>query len=308
MEAQNRLDLWGVWRLYKCISECSPDVVHVHHTVSAFWASIFGKIMGAKVVRTEHNNAEFHTPSQRVVNSVSQALSDLVLCNSRNTYQSMNSVQKRIIGDRWRVVYNGVDVKRIERAASLSPPLEKGETITVGSVGRLVDQKNYRRLIEAFSKVVPCFSKPLRLVLVGDGENRRALEQQIEDLGLNEQVVLVGELDRDEVYAALHSFDIFIMPSLWEGFCNAAVEAMAAELPIVCSNIPTLREVVGNVALYADPEDSNDIANVLLKLLRQGEEKWRKKGDEAHRRATERYSVTRTAEQYEQSYRCVVGK
>jgi len=83
---------------------------------------------------------------------------------------------------------------------------------------------------------------------------------------------------------------------------------MAAELPIVCSDIPTLREVVGDVALYADPEDSNDIANVLLDLLRRGEEEWRKKGDEAHRRATERYSVTRTAEQYEQSYRRVMEK
>lgn len=257
-------------------------------------------------MRTEHNNAEFRTPIQRVLNSVSQALSDLVLCNSRNTYRSMTSVQKRLIGDQWRVVYNGIDVERIERASSLSPPFEKENAITVGSVGRLVDQKNHRRLIGAFSKVVSRFSKPVRLVLVGDGENRRALEQQIDDLGLNEEIVLVGEVDKDEVYAALHSFDTFIVPSFWEGFCNAAVEAMAAGLPIVCSDIPTLREVVGDVALYADPEDSNDIANVLLDLLRRGEEEWRRTGAEAYRRATERYSVTRTAEQYEQSYRCVM--
>jgi len=218
----------------------------------------------------------------------------------------MSSWQKRLIGDRWRVVYNGVDTERIEKASSTPLPFETKNAVTVGSVGRLVDVKNYQRLVDAFAEVNSCFPEPLQLVLVGDGENRRLLEQQIDDLELNEQVALVGEVDRDEVYAALHSFDIFVVPSLSEGFCNAAVEAMAAGLPIVCSNIPTLREVVGDVALYADPEDPNDIANVLLDLLQRGEEEWRRKGNEAHRRAMERYSVTRTAEQYERSYRRVM--
>jgi glycosyltransferase involved in cell wall biosynthesis len=308
--AQSQGDWWGVWRLYHSVKEYAPDAVHVHHTVSAFWASLFGKLTGAKVVRTEHGNAEFRAAGQRVINAVSQALSDLVICNSRNTYRSMSSWQKRLLGDRWRVVYNGVDMERIEEFASTPPPFEiaKENVVTIGSVGRFIDQKNYRQLIDAFAQVVSRFPKPIRLVLVGDGENRRTIEQQIDDLELTQQVVLAGEVSKDEVYAALHSFDIFVVPSLGEGFCNAAVEAMAAGLPIVCSDIPTLREVVGDVALYADPKDSTRIANVLLGLLRQGEEEWRKKGNKAHRRATERYSVARTAEQYRQSYRQVAAK
>lgn len=307
--AQWRGDLRGVWKLLRCTFSYQPDVVHVHHTVSAFWATLFGRMIGAKVIRTEHSNTQFHTLGQRIPNTVSRALADLLICNSKNTYRSLSALQKRIVQDRWQIVYNGIDVDRIHRAASGVPPFDGEEkTVTIGSVGRLVDQKNYRRLIEAFAQVRAESSQETRLVIVGDGGKRTDLEQRADKLGVRDFVTFTGEIGRDKVYAALHSFDVFVMPSLSEGFCNAAVEAMAAGLPLACSDIPTLQEVAGEAPVYADPNDPSDLSAVLLQLLEEGKEGWRERGREARDWATKRYSVQRTAREYARAYHQVVAK
>jgi glycosyltransferase involved in cell wall biosynthesis len=303
IEATGRFDFRGVWRLYRCIEEYRPHIVHVHHTVSAFWAALFGKLSGSKIVRSEHSNSQFHTPVQRGANVVSRSLSDLVLCNSKNTYLGLPKLQKRNIGNKYKIVYNGVDAKKIKKASSVSPPFEiKDSIVTVGSVGRLIDEKNYERFLKAFAHTISVFGEKIRLVLVGDGKNRSQIEHEISRLGISEQVTLTGEVEREDVYAALHAFDIFVMTSLSEGFCNAAVEAMAAGLPLLCSNIPTLREVMGEVAVFADPVDPYDMSESLLELLNEGEEHWEERGRKARQLAVEKYSVERTAQEYIQSY------
>jgi glycosyltransferase involved in cell wall biosynthesis len=301
-------DINAIRKIYKYIRAYKPDVVHVHHTVSAFWASLFGKTNGAKLVRTEHNNTNFRTVVQKLPNSVGRTLADFLICNSKNTYQSLSTFQKRLVGDQCSVIYNGIDVDRIDRASNMRPPFErKEEAVTVGSVGRLTEQKNYSRFLEAFDQVRNVFEQEIRLIIIGDGEEQENLERKASRLGLGDQVCFTGRINRDDVYAALHTFDIFVMPSLWEGFCNAAVEAMAARLPLVCSDIPTLKEVVGGVAMYSNPDDSSHFASTLLSLVKKGGEEWDRKGEEARKRAVKRYSVSSTAERYVQVYRKVIA-
>ena len=215
----------------------------------------------------------------------------------------MESWRKRLLGEKWKVVYNGIDVDRIDRANLWDPPFEYPyDGVTIGSVGRFIDQKNYQRLVQAFAQVVDQSERECRLVLVGDGDKREIIEKEVSRLGVEEQVVLTGEVNRDTVYAALHAFDLFIVPSLWEGFCNAAVEAMTAGLPIVCSDIPTLREVVGDVAVYANPERPESFTRAIGTLLEEDEGGRKKRGENARSRALERYSVERTAKGYVESY------
>jgi glycosyltransferase involved in cell wall biosynthesis len=307
VESQGHFDLGAVYRLYKCINTYNPDVVHVHHTVSGFWASVFSKTIDAKLVRTEHNNANFRSKSQRLVNLISRLISDFIIYNSINTFRSTPKVHKTILGNRSEVIYNGVDVARIDQADKKCPPFESQyEGITVGSVGRLIEQKNYSRLLEAFDLLRHSSEREIRLVIVGNGNERDVIETKINRLGLGQHVVLTGEVDRDEVYAALHSFDLFVVPSLWEGFCNAAVEAMTVALPIVCSDIPTLQEVVGDVAIYADPERPESFAHAIGTLLKEGEGGWKERGEKARSRALEKYSIERTAKDYVESYLQVV--
>jgi glycosyltransferase involved in cell wall biosynthesis len=309
IEAESRHDLAAVYRLFRYLRYVQPDVLHVHHTISAFWGALLGKVvMRSRLVRSEHNNYVYRSPGQRAINTVSQGLADRVLCNSQNTYRSMESWRKRLLEEKWRVVYNGIDVDRIHRAKSGDPPFgDHYDGVTVGSVGRFIDQKNYQRLVQAFAQVVGQSERECRLVLVGDGDKREIIEKEVSRLGIDDHVVLTGEVNRDAVYAALHAFDFFVVPSLWEGFCNAAVEAMAAGLPIVCSDIPTLREVVGDVAIYADPERPESFSRAIGALLEEGENGWKERGGKARRRASERYSIERTAKEYVESYLQVFG-
>ncbi len=304
LEAKSRYDLSALYRLYRLLRRLQPDVLHVHHTMPAFWGALLGKgLMRARLVRSEHNNYMYRSVGQRAINTVSQKLADRVLCNSYNTYRSMEAWRKRLLGEKWRVVYNGIDVGRIDQASSGDPPFEgQYSGVTVGTVGRLIDQKNYQRLVQAFAQVVEGVRQECRLVMVGDGEKRKVIEQEVRRLGIEKHVVLAGEVDRDTVYAALHSFDCFVMPSLWEGFCNAVVEAMAAGLPIICSDIPTLKEVVGDVAIYADPERPESITRAIGALLEEGEGGWKERGGKARSRALERYSIECTADEYVESY------
>ncbi len=227
------------------------------------------------------------------------------MCNSNDTYDNLYSFQKWLLGDDWETVYNGVNIDRIQRASGRPVPfLEEvpANRTLIGSIGLLIDQKNYGRLIRAFSLVAKEMSG-LHLVIIGDGKNRKALKSRAKAEGIEKHVTFTGELPRVEVYAALHQFDVFVMPSLWEGFCNAVVEASAVGLPVVCSDIPTLREVMGDAALYMDPNDPHDMARVIIGLLKENTEVREQWGEKARKRATERYTIERTAEKYLETYR-----
>jgi len=311
IRSKGSLDVSGIRALSDCIRQHRPDVIHVHHTASAFWGALLGKTLtGASIVRSEHNNHQHHTTAQNIINWVSQLLSDRVLCNSQDTYRNLHAWEKWAIGDQWEKVYNGIDVDRIDCASQPGTPLrlkrDAGEII-VGSVGRLIPQKNYERLIQAFSTVVDA-EPGAKLVLVGDGKKRPQLSEMVQELDLSDHIIFLGEVSRDQVYALLHEFDICVIPSLWEGFCNAAVEAMAAGLPLVCSDIQTLHEVVGDVALYVDPESPDNIAQGLLDLLQEGPAQWHERGQACRKRAVERYSIERTAKAYVRNYFIASGQ
>lgn len=309
LEARSIFDLKGIANLYRCILESEPEVIHVHHTASAFWGSILAKLVaGAAVIRTEHNNQQHYSLSQNILHGFSQLLADRVLCNSKDTYRNLYPLQKWAIGDSWEVVYNGIDVSRIDAAANLELPVriqEVEDRVLIGSVGRLVDQKNYQRLIGAFSSVLEKVPEA-HLVLIGDGENRSQLEREAVAQGIEDRITFLGECPRADVYAALHAFDLFVMPSLWEGFCNAVVEAMVAGLPVMCSDISTLREVVGDAAHYADPNDLADMAHALIELLEMDSSVRKQWGEIARKRALERYTIEDTAEKYVKAYRKVI--
>lgn len=308
--ARSPYDFRAIWNLYQYVKYCQPDVIHVHHTASAFWGTFIAKfVKDTAVVRTEHNNQKHNSSLQSLLHGFSQLFADKIICNSKDTYRNLYGLQKWAVGDSWKVVYNGVDVERVDTATLRSVPrnLRTSDNRTlVGSVGRLVDQKNYRNLIRSFPSVLQEIPNA-HLVLIGDGEKREQLENMAASLSVIDRVTFAGELSRDDVYAALHHLDLFVMTSLSEGFCNAIVEAMVAGVPIINSDISTLREVVGEVGNFVDPENPDDIAQGIVDVLRKDPEERRRIGKEGRRRATNHFSLQRTSDEYIKTYLEVTG-
>lgn len=142
------------------------------------------------------------------------------------------------------VVYNAIDLQRfsfsVEARAEARAGLGLvGDEFVIGHVGRFMPQKNHRFLLEAFEQVVKRLDDVV-LVLVGTGEAEALAESWVREHGLQAKVRFLGQ--RDDVNRLYQAFDVFALPSLYEGLCLVGVEAQAAGLPCLLSDRIT-REV-----------------------------------------------------------------
>jgi glycosyltransferase involved in cell wall biosynthesis len=180
---------------------------------------------------------------------------------------------KRLQVRRHWTLYNGVDVEAIAgKAAAEGPGLRKNLGLeghpVVGVVGRLRHEKGQDVLLEAFALVLKD-APDARLLVVGDGPDRQALERQADSLGIAGQVVWVGSVPPEGVYGYYGAMDILVVPSRFEGFGLVAVEGMAAGVPVVASDVEGLSEVVEHEieSVLVPAADSQAMARALTRLL-----------------------------------------
>jgi glycosyltransferase involved in cell wall biosynthesis len=137
-------------------------------------------------------------------------------------------------------------------------------------VGTLQPRKNLVRLIEAFATLVQrgATDPDLTLVLAGKrGWMSEGLLAKAEEAGIAGRVHLAGYVDEGDLAALYSGAQLFVMASLYEGFCLPVLEAMACGTPVACSNTASLPEVVGDAALTFDPHDVQGIATAMGRLL-----------------------------------------
>jgi glycosyltransferase involved in cell wall biosynthesis len=136
------------------------------------------------------------------------------------------------------VVYNPVVSAELYRLANDSPEhswLKSGGAPVILGVGRLEPQKDFATLLKAFAMLRQSYDA--RLIILGEGELRPALESLISSLGLDENVLLPGFVDNP--YSYMRCSSLFVLSSVFEGFGNVLVEAMACGTPVVSTNCPS---------------------------------------------------------------------
>lgn len=170
------------------------------------------------------------------------------------------------------VIYNGVDLNRFSTsrigAAGLRADHGIGENaFVVGTVGRLAVEKNQLPLVDAVADL-RASGADVHLMLVGDGPLRAALEQRAVERGISSAVTFTGAMS--DVRAALKAFDVFVLPSLSETFSNAALEAMAMQLPVILTRTGGASEMIehGKEGYIVDVADLPKQLPVLLDQLR----------------------------------------
>lgn len=140
---------------------------------------------------------------------------------------------------RWRVLYYGIDLMPFHQAVQRDSVLaELGippDAFVVGHVGRFVEPKNHIFLLDIAREIVRCEPRA-RFVLVGDGHLRATVAQRVKEMGLTEYFVFAGER-ADVARLMLGAMDLFVFPSLYEGLGIVLVEAQAAGLPCLISNV-----------------------------------------------------------------------
>lgn len=172
--------------------------------------------------------------------------------------------------DKVRTIRNGTDVagwtpSKADRVRVRKELSVADNEILIGSVGRLEEQKGHVYLLEAVAKLRA--AHPVRCAIVGDGPMRGILTERIRQLGLEGVVLIPGE--QREIPSWLAAFDIFCLPSLWEGLPNALLEAMALGLPVVATSVDGVPEAVANdiSGLLCAPKDSQALFVPLQDLI-----------------------------------------
>lgn len=211
--------------------------------------------------------------------------------------ESILATMPGIAPDKIAVIPNGVDTRRYQRrgdrtatraALGLSP-----EERAVAVVATFKEQKGHRYLIEAAARLRDDYPRA-RYLLIGDGELRVALERQIAAAGLEATFRLLGT--RPDVPALLAAADLFVLPSLWEGLPMALIEAMAAGLAVVATDVSGTRGVMrdGETGLLVPPSDAAALAQAMAALLAEPE-RAAQMGAAARRRVELHFSARKQA-------------
>lgn len=285
------------------------DVVHAHQARSPAHAAVLAKLFTAKPVVVKVTCGGKRGDLADLSGSVTGALRRLLLRNAdRIVVLSDESFEEAlqigVAAERVLRVKNGVDT---EHFAPSSGP-SKQDSPTVVYVGRLVPEKGIDVLLRAWRRVIDTpQSAGYRLVLVGDGTQRQALEQLAQELGIAHRVQFVG--GKHDVRRFLQQAHAFVLSSRFEGLPNALLEAMACGLPVVATEAGGVPDLVadGITGLLAPPEDVGALASALGRIVSDAGLRERL-GKAARQLVVREYSLNAVARDYEALYRALLAK
>ena len=197
------------------------------------------------------------------------------------------------------VIYYGVDPPSGGRSARREWGIPEQDFV-VGFVGRITEQKNLGVLLEALKQVPEVTG-----ILVGEGEDRDALEEKARREGIG-NLRFMGAIV--EASTIMPSFDVFCLPSKWEGLGLVLVEAMLQGIPIIGSKAGAIPEVLGNgdYGILFDPASTEELVDCLRYAIRHPAE-MRSLAEKAREYALRKYSVSRMVVQTIEFYRAVLG-
>ncbi|WP_256393051.1 glycosyltransferase family 4 protein [Natronoarchaeum rubrum] len=175
---------------------------------------------------------------------------DVVFCYTETDEQRLRDLG---VETRIDVVSNGIDTERFRLKGPESDLIDSTGPVVL-FVGRLVDGKRPKAVIEVFDDVLEEFTDA-ELYLCGSGPLRDELEQDIAELEIAESVTFLGHVPYDEMPAVYRSSDVLVLPSRAEGVPRVVLESLASGLPVVCSPLEQLHDVIAGGGALVDPDD-----------------------------------------------------
>lgn len=297
-ELQKRIDALGVARieiggkdvsfsfplfaeLARVIRRVDPDLVHTHSCLSARIAS---RLLGIPVVYTKHNVSSI-PPAETTGEgagpwggaagrlfrkTVARLFSNAVIAVSEVVREDL--IKSGVPASMVVTIPNGVDLAAFPAPARrfAGPGMKDGvgdARVTVGTAARLHPQKALDVMIDAARIIVDAAPKT-RFLIAGTGPSESDLRRKIQELQLGSHVEMAGFVE--DVPAFLSQLDIYILSSRYEGLPFAVLEAMAAGLPVVATNVGGVPEAVvdGVTGILVPPGDSRLLAEGILRLIR----------------------------------------
>ena len=263
LNKKSGIDLSVIGRLKKEIESYSPDVIHTHRYILlyTFLARALSSVK-APIVHTVHNEAK------KELNFAYRKINNILFLISRCHPVALTSKIKETIIDEYfglkdvPVIMNGVNTDNI-RPIKTDYNLSKG-SFNILHIGRFAEAKNHEMIIDAFAKFRQTYTNST-LTFFGEGVKFEKIKEKVENDKLADCIIFKG-VDGN-VTSHFHEYDVFILPSLFEGMPITIVEAMAAGMPIIASNVGGIPDIMTNDknGILIRPE-KNELIHALNKL------------------------------------------
>ncbi|MBU4331833.1 glycosyltransferase family 4 protein [Patescibacteria group bacterium] len=287
-------DILAYFELKKLINTIKPDILQLHSTK----AGVLGSL-AAKNYNSHIRKIGIHSQNLHVIYRIGgwAFLEDIpwwkkwlyikaekwtgkykdIIINNCEAHRQLAIKLGIAPAEKIKTIYNGIDLNKLtflnrqeaRQKLTSSSQAVKQSSIVIGTIANFYKNKGLKYLIKAVSQlsIIPASTKGrwasgrnYQLLIIGDGAERKNIENLIQELNLENQVILTGKIKNAHQY--LKAFDIFVLPSIKEGQPWSLMEAMAAELPIVATNVAAIPEMIedGKSGLIIESKNPQAIA------------------------------------------------
>ena len=295
----SRFDLNIVSQLCSLIRDQDIDIIHTHGYKSDILGVIAARKTGIKSVTTPHgfeNSKEWKLRLYIWLGCLSFRFFDKVVPLSTQLLDDVNKL--RVKPEKIQCIQNGVDLDEVDehRVIKESRPVKAGNEKIIGFIGQMISRKNMFDILDVFEGLSQK-NDGLRLMLLGDGEERKPLERYAATLQSSKQIEFLGF--RNDRLELLSNFDLFVMTSTLEGIPRCLMEAMAMGIPVAAYDIPGVDQLIKHeeTGLLAPLGDKAELTNCWEKLLTD-DNLSRQVADRARDFVNTHYSARRMAQEY----------
>jgi len=288
------------WKLFNILKKQKPDILNTH----LFHADLMGRIIGKlskipKIISTFHS-IDIGSKKRELIISFIKDKSDMNIAVSKIVASEMNKKKLSKSGN-IKVIYNGVNLEKFpfknKHESRKKLNIDQNVNLFV-STGRLTKAKGYNYLIKTVKEIK---SNSLFIIL-GEGIERESLEKEIKNEDLANKIILKGNVTNVNDY--LQAADFFIMPSLWEGFSVALLEAAATKKIIISSNVGGAPEIIENNknGFLVEPANTKQLVEKINYVLSLSNKEKEKIANLARETVEESFSLDKMIKEYENLY------
>jgi glycosyltransferase involved in cell wall biosynthesis len=252
-----------LFKLINYVSKNKPDIFHAHIFPTQYWLALASFFFSrkTKLIKTEHN-----VHNNRRNKKVNKIIEKIIYKRYKRVIAITQEVKESL--QKWiddvtviKIVYNGVNLKQINREKVKTIEFDLTNTINLFMVARFdFNAKDHFSLIEALF-LLP---KEYKLFLAGEGPNLINVKEQVNNLDLNERVVFLGL--RSDVYAIMSKVDLNILSTNYEGLSGVALESLASGKPFIGSDVPGVNTIVPNADFLFPPKSPKILANKIIEV------------------------------------------
>jgi glycosyltransferase involved in cell wall biosynthesis len=194
-----------------------------------------------------------------------------VICNSHETKRTIFQNNPEMVpAHKVSIIYNGIDTTKIQMDSSEMPAKRDRDKIHIGNLGRLVEQKGQRHLIE-MAALLTREGMKFHMFIGGIGPMESQLKNYAIELNVSDKITFTGFVS--DVHSFMQNLDIFVLPSYWEGFGYVLVEAMVNALPVVAFDITSNPEIIDDMqtGFLCKAGDTNELMEQTQLLMNNPE-------------------------------------